>query len=56
MTLSEAVTIARKFLAEDNKLVQSSEVLQAYNVLAKYHGRMDEMEKFAETYLKKETV
>jgi len=55
MTLSEAVRIARTFLAEDYKLVlignkmygcgpRASDAAHAYNVLAEYHGKMDDLE------------
>ena len=54
MTLERAVQIARETLYDSPGF--DIHRADAYEVLAKYHGRMDEMEKFAETYLKKETV
>jgi hypothetical protein len=65
MTLSEAIRFARTFLAEDYKLIlidnkmygageKAMRVAEVYNTLAKHHGRMDDMERFADTYLEKE--
>lgn len=67
MTLVEAFRIARTFLAEDYKLVlvdnkmygagaRAHNAAEAYNTLAEYHGRIIEMERFADTHLEKETI
>lgn len=55
MKLVEAVRIARKTLAEDGKLVYTgsdmfgfgddAEKAEAYNVLAKYHAEIAELDK-----------
>jgi hypothetical protein len=52
MSLEEAVTIARIALYENPKIDQKN----AYDVLAKFHGRMPEMQRFAETYFKEKEV
>lgn len=65
MTLSEAFRIVRTFLAEDYKLVladnkmygagaRAHNAAEVYNTLAEYHGKIDNMEHFADTYLEKE--
>lgn len=65
MTLVEAIRFARTFLAEDYKLAlvgkkmygagaEAGRAAEVYNTLAKYHGRMDNMERFAIHILKRE--
>jgi len=52
VTLEEAVTVARIALYENPKLDPKN----AYDVLAQFHGRIPEMQRFAETYLKEKEV
>ena len=52
MTLSEAVRIARQTLWDAPGF--NGERSDAYAILAKYHGKIDNMEHFADTYLEKE--